>query len=284
MMFWCSLSSDHFLFRLCCVAAFVLSGCDSSSERAKRQVLQNNEIAEPIYRYSGDHTFSIPPPKKKTLPTYPWEKKNRWHVITKEHFRCRGKRQNPALIYEDGQGKMHRFTDCNGRAHSLPIDDDDEHVYPILLELLNYIQEQTGHRAIVTCGHRCPDHNTWSDPTKQARHSKHQIGAEVDFYVETMEQTPQMIVDLLLQFYKERYPDTPAFSTFKRYERQDTNVSTPPWYNKEVFIKLFQQEEGRDKDNRHPYPYIGIQVRWDTKKQAGVAYSWPLAHKGYHRN
>ena len=31
---------------------------------------------------------------------------------------------------------------------------------------------------------------------------------------------------------------------------------TIPWFNKEIFIKLYRKSEGRDGDNRHPYPYL----------------------------
>ena len=37
-------------------------------------------------------------------------------------------------------------------------------------------------------------------------------------------------------------------------KNQIPNVLIPPWYNKEILIKLFKKNEGRDLDNRHPYP------------------------------
>ena len=111
------------------------------------------------------------------------------------------------------------------------------------------------------------------------------IGAEVSFFVQGMEDRPQEIVDILLDYYRNISPfrDKSELTEFYRYEKSDTNVSTKPWYNKEVFIKLFKSTEGRNFDNRHPYPYIAIQVRYDTEKNERVTYSWDKAYKNYLR-
>jgi len=41
--------------------------------------------------------------------------------------------------------------------------------------------------------------------------------------------------------------------------------------------------EGRNFDNRHPYPYIELQVRHDRETGKPVSYSWNGAHKTIHR-
>ena len=66
-------------------------------------------------------------------------------------------------------------------------------------------------------------------------------------------------------------------------KNQDTGILTAPWYNKEIFIKLYKKKEGRNFDNRHPYPYISIQVRFDTELNERVIYSWDKAYKNYLR-
>jgi hypothetical protein len=144
------------------------------------------------------------------------------------------------------------------------------------LDLLNYVQEQTGKRVIVTSGHRCPAHNTYADLSKDNRTSKHQIGAEVDFYVQGMEDTPLAVVELLMGFYQGK-----EFGAFQRYEKSD--VSTKPWMNQEIFIKLQLSHEGRDIDNRHPHPYITLQVRYDREAKERVSYDWKKANLGYAR-
>ena len=138
---------------------------------------------------------------------------------------------------------------------------------------------------IVTSGHLCPIHNLYNDPSKENRTSKHQIGGEVDFYVEGMEDRAQEIVSILLNYYQENplYQGQREWVEFQRYEKPDARVSTPPWLNKEVYIKLCLQEEGRDHDNQHTHPYISIQVRYDRDRQERVLYQWDKAHQGYPR-
>lgn len=111
------------------------------------------------------------------------------------------------------------------------------------------------------------------------------LGAEVDFYVQGMELQPDAVVDLILGYFREqaKYEGLSDFQEFKRYEKPLQNVSIPPWYNKEVFIKLIQKHEGRDLDNRHPYPYISIQVRYDFDKREPVSYTWDKAFRNFHR-
>ena len=45
-----------------------------------------------------------------------------------------------------------------------------------------------------------------------------------------------------------------------------SHLAIEPWQNKEILIKLYQKDEGRDLDNRHPHPYISIQVRYDRDR------------------
>lgn len=154
-----------------------------------------------------------------------------------------------------------------------------------MIDLLNYIQQKTGRRVIVTCGHRCPAHNAYADISKENRSSKHQIGAEVDFYVQGMEDRPLEIVGLAMQFFQETAPYAQDLNgyVFKPYERGDSQTRIKPWINKELYIKVFSADEGRDADNRHPYPYICFQVRFDHQTKEQVVYSWEKAHQGYPR-
>ena len=111
------------------------------------------------------------------------------------------------------------------------------------------------------------------------------IGAEVDFYVRGQEDQPMKIVEMLMNYYKEHpsFKNKREYVLFSRYEKEDTGVSVFPWYNKEIFIKLYQKDEGRDFDNKHPYPYIGIQVRHDRELGQRVSYTWEKAYQNYHR-
>lgn len=264
-------------FFLICLGFF---GCSGLEHSQYTKIRKENAVEEKVLRTKKNRSYQLTHPKKKLQVLYPWqEAADDLPKITKEYFRCKGSFSNPP--YKGAKGKIHK--DCKGKdEHSLPLKDGKEMVYPILIDLLNYVQKKTGKKVRITSGHRCPTHNTYSDPSKFNQGSKHQIGAEVDFYVEGMELSPTSVIDLLLAYYKE-HPKTKhleSYTHFYRYRGKGTNVKEPPWYNKEVFIKLYQQDEGRDLDNQHPYPYIGVQVRFDRKTNKTVSYSWEKAYKG----
>lgn len=234
---------------------------------------------EYICRKSSECFFPIEEVSHRKREQYPWELSyvGEHPRITKEFFRCKGTHCNPVRIIEQGEETI-RLSDCGGcEAHSLPIRNNKPYISPILIDLLNYVQEATGMRVVITCGHRCPVHNRYSDPRPFNRTSKHMIGAEVDFYVQGLEEEPERVVALLEAYYMEN-----RALEFERYHKENTDVATPPWYNREIFVKLYLPDEGRDGDNRHPYPYIGIQVRRDYETDEPVVYSWERA-TSYHR-
>lgn len=260
------------------------SGCSSSNNEPHRQ---QNQKAEYIYRIQQEHHYPIEiPTLQKQLP-YPWERgmKGNFPRITKEYFRCKGSNLNPVRNYQS-KDSTERFYDCGGsEKHSLTLRNGKEFIYPILIDLLNYLQTKLEKRVVITCGHRCPEHNSYSDPSPTNQYSKHMIGAEVSFYVQGMEEQSEKILELLQEYYKTESPhaNKKEYTEFKIYEKEDTNVSTPPLYNKEIYIKLFKKKEGRDFDNRHPYPYISIQVRHDSERNERVVYSWKEANQNYLR-
>lgn len=246
-----------------------------------------NVIGEYIYRLDNDRQFVVPPPVKRLNGSYPWDNgTEQLPKITKEYFRCKGSQLNPVRTAEQN-GEVVRFYDCGGvQKHSLPLRDNKEYIYPVLINVLNYVQTRTGKRVVITSGYRCPEHNAYVDSSKGNQVSKHMIGAEVSFYVQSMENKPETIVKIVQDYFKAnktQYKDQKDFVEFKRYEKGDTNVSTQPWYNKEIFIKLYGKKEGRDFDNRHPYPYISIQVRHDLEKNERVIYDWNTAFRNYLR-
>lgn len=268
---------NYCLFFILC---FILTACDPGEITQESRIKRQNEKAEYIARTSEQTTF-VPPMEPVAAPVYSWDriKKGQVAPITKEYFRCKGSITNPSKA-DVVRGEQVRYFDCGGREkHSLFLSNGEEFVYPILIRLLNYVQDKTGKRVVITSGYRCPEHNTYVDPSPSNQTSKHMIAAEVDFYVQGMENRPQEIVNLLINFYKTEK----GFGEFTRYEKSDAAVSTQPWMNKEIFVKLYKSNEGRNFDNRHPYPYIGIQVRFDREKNSRVAYSWDQAFRGYHR-
>ncbi len=265
----------------------VLFGCSGLEQSEKEKTRRRNCKGEYIYRSQGDYFYPIAAPQHTPRAPYPWESESNLPRITKEFFRCKGNPVNPPIVDASDPAKPAPCPDCEGGSrHGLPILHGKENVYPLLVDLLNYLQKKTGKRVIITCGHRCPLHNTYADPSKDNRTSKHQIGAEVDFYVQGMEDRPQEIVGLIMQYYQENpaYKNDKEYLEFKRYDKPDAHVEIQPWLNKEIFIKLCQKNEGRDADNRHPHPYICLQVRYDRDRKERVLYDWEKANKGYHRS
>jgi len=254
-------------------------------EQSERERIRRlNCKGEPIYRNRNEYFYPIATPIHTPRSPYPWESEGNLPRITREFFRCKGSSVNTPLFDPSDSNPLH---DCEGSSrHGLPIIHGQEGVYPILIDLLNYIQKKTGRRAIVTCGHRCPAHNIYADPSKENRTSKHQIGAEVDFYVQGMEDRPLEIVGLAMQYFREApsYANDRESLEFKRYDKPDANIAVQPWFNKEIFIKVYQKDEGRDADNRHPHAYLSFQVRFDRESKERVLYDWAKANKGYPRS
>lgn len=271
----------HFLFL---ILFLLFSSCSSSEETENDRARLQNATGEYIYRNHNEYLFKLGFPSKSHPDPYPWESHSS-NQITKDYFRCKGSSLNPPLVIQQ-KGETQRFFDCGGaERHSLPLLNQKEFIYPILIELLNYIQEKTLKKVVITSGHRCPEHNTYVDPSTENQSSKHMIGAEVSFYVQTWEEYPEKVIKLIQNYYLEtpKYRGLKEFQEFKRYEKRNTNVTTPPWMNQEIFIKLFNKKEGRNFDNRHPYPYISIQVRYDMASQEKVIYSWEKANRNFLR-
>jgi len=274
-----------FIYFICILFGACTLSCQDQTEKDTIKTL--SQKAEYIYRTHDEYLFIPPSPVPQAAPLYPWEigLVGNHPKITKEFFRCKGSNLNPVHIVQ-GKTDVERFFDCSGsEKHSLPLRDGKEFIYPILIDLMNYIQSKTGKRVVITCGHRCPDHNIYSDASPSNQTSKHMIGAEVSFYVQGLEEKPESVVKHLQDYYttNPKYKDQKDFIEFKRYEKEDTDVSTKPWYNKEIFIKLFQKKEGRNFDNRHPYPYISVQVRFDADTGKKVIYTWKDANQNFLR-
>lgn len=267
----------------CLILFLFLTGCSGMKKSEEGRIRKNNEVQEKIYRKNGEKVFSLPEPVRKT-PHYPWEERFIGDIpkIAKEYFRCKGSFCNPKRVITLPSGQKEEILDCGGmEKHGLPFREGKEFIYPILIDILNYLQEKTGQRVVITCGFRCPKHNEYADTTKASQTSKHQIGAEVDFYVETMEEKPFEVVKWIMDFYEQE--GNQEFTPFMRCQKNPENLLHPGWYNKEILVRVHQKQEGRDFDNRHPYPYITIEVRYDRYEQAAVEYNWKSAQNSYLR-
>lgn len=270
-----------FLCMLLCYA-----GCDSFEETTEKPTQVTMQKGEFIGRLHDEY-MQVPVAEKQTLPFYPWKVKTigNYPRITKEHFRCKGKCTNPDKLIEQA-GSPFYVQDCAGtEQHSLPLREQKEFIYPILINLLNFLQASEKKPVIVTSGHRCPDHNRYSDSSTKNQYSKHLIGAEVSFYIKGLENSPEKVIALVQSYFLKNpgYQGLSDYQDFKRWDKQVLDVTTPPWYNKEIFIKLYHKNEGRNCDNDHPYPYISIQVRYDRDLKERVSYSWDKAFGNFWR-
>jgi len=247
--------------------------------------LQKRPFAKPtkkeIITRSNEYRFELDPPKIQHLETYHWEKSKNEDLskITKDFFRCKGSFLNPSKYSQNEE-----IQDCDSK-HTLPLFNKKEAIYPVLLDLLNYIQNKTHKKVIITSGHRCPIHNKYVDDSQDNKFSKHMIGAEVDFYVDGFEKRPQEIINLIFSFYRETpgYRGKIDFEQFFRYDDSKKKIATYPWFNKEILITLYGEGEGRNLDNRHSYSYISIQVLYDRQLKKNVVFSQEKAIKGYMR-
>lgn len=244
-----------------------LVSCSTSHDSDDPSSRSNNQKGEYIYRKHNEVFFNVPPPERTLQKPHSWQyaSQNNLPEVTKEFFICKGNILNPPHNVKQNNNTENIY-DCAGcQTHTLPIRNGKEFIYPILIELLNFIQDTTKKRIVITSGHRCPAHNTYVDMAVSNQYSKHTIGAEVDFYVEGMETEPNKIVDIIQQYYttNPQYQGKKEYEIFTRYDKGDANVSIMPWFNKEVFVKIYSKTEGRNFDNNHPHPYIAIQVRHD---------------------
>ncbi|MEX0962117.1 MAG: hypothetical protein WDZ28_04595 [Simkaniaceae bacterium] len=254
-----------------------LISCQGWERTEKDRIKKVNEVSSRVYRYHFERYAEETPLLHRIRERYPFEEKMIGLIpkITKEHFRCRGSSHNPIQIKKNQQGNAYSLVDCGGiEQHSLPVEENSEKIYPILIDLLNNVQKETNRRVIVTCGHRCPIHNAYSDQRGKNLKSKHLIGAEVDFYVQGYEESPREIIDILLEYDKDQ-----EYGLF--YYALIDGVAT--WQNKEVRFSLFQKNQGRDFDNRHPYSYITIELLYDRSENKRVYYTWHRSFNGYLR-
>jgi hypothetical protein len=277
----------HFLTLLFYILVALTFSCSSSDSVEETPSQQRYEQREFVYRLHNDTFAKVPPGSSQTPEPYPWDKNHvgRHLKITKDFFRCRGSNLNPVHVVQE-KGEQVRYYDCGGsEKHSLQLRNQKEFVYPILIDLLNYIQAKTEKRVVITSGHRCPDHNTYVDASESNRFSKHMVGAEVSFYVQGQENNPEAIVRVIQNYYKDtaKYENKKEYTDFQRYQKGDTDVSTQPWMNKEIFVKLYKPKEGRNFDNRHPYPYLSIQVRYDFDTREKIIYTWDKGNNNFMR-
>lgn len=254
----------------------LLCNCSGLERSEKDKIKKANLTYHAIIRKSSETILEEQDLNFIPREKYPWEKELalKFSSITKEYFRCKGSNLNPQIQVALDHVATKVLRDCGGiDKHSLPVRDQKEFIYPLLIELLNEVQKKLSAKVIITCGHRCPEHNLYCDQSSQGRVSKHQIGAEVDFYVEGYENKPMEVVQVIRQFYLDhkKYQGLKEFQIFSQLGKNKIE-------NKEIMVLVNGKNERRDYDNRHPYPYLTIELKYDFDTKKKIEYSWQQAH------
>ncbi len=248
---------------------FFVASCSTAHEREQKLRMKKNRSTEKIYRLSHEKMYEEKAFTLAKRERYPWENETCFPKITMNTLRCRGCKD-----YTKRARNGKEYEDCNGmKDHGLPYVDGDEFVYPVLVSLLNKIQNTLNKKVVVTSGHRCPKHNDYLNLGK-FRISKYMIGAQVDFYVEGMEKECEEVIEQIIALYKE---DTDNFSHFTK-SRSDKG--TPSWRNKEISISIQKEGEHSVLDNKD-HSVISISVRYDRTKQEHVYLDWKQAYQGF---
>ncbi|MCF7806751.1 MAG: hypothetical protein K9M07_00185 [Simkaniaceae bacterium] len=267
----------RFIFTHIVIIALIFVGCRGLEKSEKEKICKANAIDEPIYRLSDETCITVEPGHSRLRERYPWEERlvGDFPAITKEFFRCKGSHSHSDIVLGD---KV--FRDCGGiETHSLPIQDRDEFVYPILLNLLNYVQAQMKRQVVVVCAHRCPLHQAYATHSSEKKISKHMMGAEVDFYVNGAEDKPYEAVKYLMQYYRDD-PDVLEKKPFTQFfEASSSQNGVSSWMNREIIIRIHHSQGEEDLDHPTTHPFITIELRYDRISGKRVDFNWNQAHQ-----
>lgn len=253
----------------------LLLACSGLEQSERRKVREENELVDAISRKEGEQLYPQVVLSKAEPPSYPWQEAWMGSIprITKEFFRCQGKALNPPkTILKAGKDNL-TFYDCQGSyEHGLPIDPQkpgSEHVYPSLLTLLNYLQDQSKKPVVITSGHCCPKHWNYLHAGKEQKEHKHMIGAAVDFYLDAEDSA--YVIGLLKKFYQEQEPDLGSL----KEKEGDPSV----WTNKEIYLKLYSSSEESNFDNEKTPYHFCLQLRYDKVNKKLLTFRWEDSYR-----
>jgi len=227
-----------------------------------------NEHREKIYRFQDEIEYPLLPPQKKIRLPYPWElaEKSAPRALVSSDFSCKGRKQHADRVIMLSGQEERRFSDCEGgEAHGIP------EITPILLTLLNHIQETTGRHVVITSGHRCSQHQRYLYPGDLTSSSLYTVGAACDFYVEGLENSPQTVIKIIQEYYRKdkQTAHDPSYTLFHRLPLDRSQVITP-WVNREICLIVHTEQEHRNPDNAHNHPYISLLVHFDRLKNRSI--------------
>jgi hypothetical protein len=160
-----------------------------------------------------------------------------WQTLTRDHFRCKGKGARAPLALEDGN----YLFDCWGFEHGLPWIQEKEFVEPLLLRVLNAIQQELQTSVLILSGHRCPAHHRFITHGKGSPSDRHLIAAAADFQVRGFEKTPLMVVSTVQKIFNKLSQDP---------KTKFHSIPEGGWKN--GFCELFWRPAGQFISPDHP--------------------------------
>lgn len=215
--------------------------------------------------------------KPSTRSKYPWvhysNHENKWfHTLTKDDFRCRGKFESLPITIGEGLSKQILF-DCWGRNHGLPWIDEQEFVYPALIDILNDLQQALRSSVCITSAHRCPAHHRYITQGQGSSTDKHLIAAAVDFYIQGWHSQKHDVIKALRHICQRRAPEGQKERWSLEQKAQDL------WANSEIELRWYPTGQDHSLDNDHPYPFWQITLRYDTAKGADIRFDTKTANQ-----
>lgn len=192
--------------------------------------------------WSQNETFLVWDKNHSILNKSPWVRYQEgphgtWHTLTCDHFRCKGHGARAPIALEDGN----YLFDCWGFEHGLPWIDNQEYVEPLLVNLLNKLQEELETSVVILSGHRCPAHHRFITKGKGSMSDRHLIAAAADFKVRGFEKSPHTVLSALEKAFNYLRPD---LST------KFQSISDKEWKN--MFCHIQWHPAGEFTSTDHP--------------------------------
>lgn len=169
----------------------------------------------------------------------PWVRyQSHWHTLTRDHFRCKGQGGRAPIMLSDGE----YLFDCWGFEHGLPWIQSQEFIEPLLITLLNNLQEELQTKVVIVSGHRCPAHHRFITKGEGSTNDRHLIGAAADFYVKSFEEDPQKVILSLQNIFNQLSEDP----------KTKLELQNEPYFWKNVFCEIRWRPAGFMNSLDHP--------------------------------
>lgn len=234
------------------LSLFLLVSCGSFEKSEKKKLMQKEKRVCAVVLQGGEKQLDLGPSQSFEVAGYPWERYGFLLLpISKEHFRCKGSSLSPPKTFLSYSGQLQTVQDCGGD-HSLPLKNDQEYIDPMLIDLLNALQDKLGAKVIVLIGHVCPVHAIYDNPMAPHKDFKYQLGAKVAFYVEGNES--QTVLKALADIYLQKDPN----AVIKENSEEG-------WSSSMVMARSMKQEQ-------EIYQAVTIEMKLDSQTKQSIYY------------